>query len=516
MSAAKNNLERLITYLSANHDVSPADLSYTTTARRRQHRFRLTVTGSSIDNIKTALEQKRQSAFSIPSIPQEGPSIVFVFTGQGAASPALAYELYQTSSQFRADIDHFDGIAKQQGFPTFLPTIDGSVMDLKSLSPIQTQIGLVCVQVALTRLWSSWGVKPAAVIGHSLGEYAALQLSGVLSISDVIFLVGYRARLLETKCELHSHSMLAVAGSPSVLQSVPSDISSRVEIACVNSPSEIVLASDKHVIDQLESHFVACGLRCTKLPVPFAFHSAQVDPILDDLEEVASVTSIEAPQIPIISSLFGRILGPKDQIDAHYLRRHCRETVQFSDAVANARDTGLINDSTVFIEIGPHPVCSGMLRSILGSNVQALPTLRRKESPWKVIVSSLASLHDMGSTINWFEYHRDFEKTCRLLTLPSYAFDNKNYWIEYRNDWTLHKSDPLLASDVPNEIRQSPKRVSASVHRVVVERYGASDAVAIFETDLSDTAIYSAITGHRVNKATLCPSVSLLNHQIKR
>ncbi|KAH8690471.1 beta-ketoacyl synthase [Talaromyces proteolyticus] len=506
VSAAKNNLERLIAYLSTNHDVSPIDLSYTTTARRRHHRFRLTVTGSSIDSIKTSLEQKRQSILSAPSTPEEGPSIVFVFTGQGTAFPALAYELYKTSSQFRADIDHFDGIARQQGFPTFLPIIDGSVMDLNSLSPIQTQIGLVCVQVALARLWSSWGVKPTAVLGHSLGEYAALQLSSVLSISDVIFLVGYRARLLETKCEMHSHSMLAVADSPSVLQSVPSNISSRVEIACVNSPSETVFASDKHVIDQLESYFVARGLRCTKLPVPFAFHSAQVDPILDDLEEVASVTNIGAPQIPVISSLFGRILGPKDPIGARYLRRHCREAVQFSSAVTNARDAGLINDSTVFIEVGPHPVCSGMLRSILGNNVQALPTLRRKESPWKVIVGSLASLHDMGFPINWFEYHRDFEKTCRLLTLPAYAFDNKNYWIEYRNDWTLRKGDPLPASHVQNATRQPPKQLPASVHRVVVERYRERDAVAIFETDLSATAIYSAITGHRVNGATLCPS----------
>ncbi|KAL4865958.1 hypothetical protein BDV12DRAFT_199618 [Aspergillus spectabilis] len=504
-SALQNNLDNLIAYLTANPDTSPVDLSYTTTARRRHHALRLSVTESSIDRIKLALKQKRHLPLSSASTSQGSRQIVFVFTGQGAAYPALAHELYVTSSQFRADIDHFDGIARQQGFPSFLSIIDGSAGDLNVLSPIQTQIGLVCIQVALARLWSSLGIKPAAVLGHSLGEYAALQVSGVLSISDMIYLVGYRARLLENRCEMFSHAMLAAAESAPILhQKIPARISSDVQIACENSPRETVLAGTRAVIDEVESHLSASGIRSTKLQVPYAFHSAQVDPILNNLEEVARVVKMGAAQVPIISSVTGRALDHGEQIDAHYLRQHCRQPVEFLKAVQNARDVGLIQESSVFIEVGPHPICSAMIKSTLGDiDIHTLATLRRKENPWKVIVGSLTSLHDFGFIINRSEYHRDFEGACRLLTLPAYAFDNKNYWIEYKNDWTLRKGDPRLA---PNDSLKTPKNLSSSVHRIVKEDYAGPTPIVVFETDLSSTEIHTAIGGHRVNGSALCPS----------
>ncbi|KAL2867847.1 type I polyketide synthase [Aspergillus lucknowensis] len=510
-SALQKNVERLIAYLSANPDTSPVDLSYTTTARRRHHAFRVSVTGSSLDEITAALHRKRELGLPTLSTAQSPRPVLFVFTGQGAAYPALARELYTTSSQFRADIDHFDGIARQQGFPSFLPIIDGSAGDLALLSPMQTQIGLVCIQVALARLWSSLGIKPAAVVGHSLGEYAALQVSGVLSISDTIYLVGYRARLLESRCEMYSHAMLAVAmDEASVLQALPTALSSAVEVACANSPRETVLAGAKDAIDRVEAHLTAIMIRSTRLQVPYAFHSAQVEPILNDLEEVAKVVHMGEPQLPIISTVAGRVLRPREQIDARYLRQHCRQPVQFAAALRNARARGIISDSTVFVEVGPHPICSGMVQSALGDDAPPtlLATLRRKENPWKALVGSLAALHEMGFRINWSEYHRDFESGCRLLTLPAYAFDNKNYWIEYQNNWTLRKGDPpLLASHQrEEESKPSPTKLSNSVHRVVSESYEGVSPAVIFETDLSSPEIHAAISGHRVNGSALCPS----------
>jgi iron transport multicopper oxidase len=516
-TALLNNLNRLIDYLSANPETSPVDLSYTTTARRRHHTFRTTVTGSSLDGIKRALVGKQVSLVTPPSASQKtSQPVIFVFTGQGATYPALARELYITSTQFRADIDHFDGIARQQGFPSFLPVIDGSAADLDALSPIQTQLALLCVQVALARLWSSLGIKPTAVVGHSLGEYAALQVSGVLSISDAIYLVGYRARLLESRCEMHSHAMLAVAADESRTLSVlsGSEASCGVEIACTNSPHETVLAAPREAIDEAAESLSTRGIRSTKLRVPYAFHSAQVDPILHGLEEVAKVVNMGTPQIPIISPLAGRVLHEGEQINARYLRDHCRKPVRFAAALQNAKESGLILDSTVFIEIGPHPICSGMVRSILGESTsqKLLATLKRKENPWETLVGTLAALHDLGFNINWSEYHRDFEAGCRLLTLPAYAFDNKNYWIEYRNDWTLRKGEPAAVElSRTKEIEATPvvKHLSHSVHRVVSENYHGDSPVVVFETDLLAPQIHAAISGHRVNGSALCPSVSI-------
>ncbi|KAL2846353.1 melanin synthase [Aspergillus pseudoustus] len=510
-SALLNNLDRLTSFLSANSETSPINLSYTTTARRRHHAFRATVTGISIDGIKKALVEKQNSLITLPAPQKVTHPVIFIFTGQGATYPALARELYTTSSQFRADIDHFDGIAHQQGFPTFLPVIDGSTADLDALSPIQTQLALVCVQVALARLWSSLGIKPSAVIGHSLGEYAALQVSGVLSISDTIYLVGYRARLLESRCEMHSHAMLAVAADEATtLGSIPSELNASVEVACANGPRETVLAAPGASIDEAAAYLAARNIRATKLRVPYAFHSAQVDPILQSLEEVAKVVNMGTPQIPIISPLASRVLREGEQIDARYLRDHCRQPVRFSAALQNAKDSGLVLDSTVFIEIGPHPICSGMVRSILGEGAPQtlLATLKRKENPWKILVGTLAALHDLGFNVNWSEYHRDFEASCRLLTLPAYAFDNKNYWIEYRNDWTLRKGEPALqvTGSKEAEATPAPKQLSHSVHRVVSENYDRESPVAVFETDLSAPHIHAAIGGHRVNGSALCPS----------
>ncbi|KAL3448058.1 melanin synthase [Aspergillus insuetus] len=513
-SALLNNLNRLINYLSANPETSPVDLSYTTTARRRHHTFRTTVTGSSLDGIKGALIDKQESLITPPPAPQKtSQPVIFVFTGQGATYPALARQLYITSTQFRADIDHFDGIARQQGFPSFLPVIDGSAADLDALSPIQTQLALLCVQVALARLWSSLGIKPSAVIGHSLGEYAALQVSGVLSISDAIYLVGYRARLLESRCEMHSHAMLAVAADEATTLSVlsGSEASSGVEVACANSPRETVLAAPRGAIDETAESLSARGIRSTKLRVPYAFHSAQVDPVLHDLEEVAKVVNMGTPQMPIISPLAARVLHEGEQVNARYLRDHCRQPVRFAAALMSAKESGLILDSTVFIEIGPHPICSGMVRSILGEGTSQtlLATLKRKENPWKTLVGTLAAVHDLGFNVNWSEYHRDFEAGCRLLTLPAYAFDNKNYWIDYRNDWTLRKGEPAAVElSRKKEIEATPvaKHLSHSVHRVVSESYDGDSPVVVFESDLSAPQIHAAISGHRVNGSALCPS----------
>jgi acyl transferase domain-containing protein len=196
-----NNLDRLIDFLHRDPDMSALDLSYTNTARRIHHAHRATVVGTSIPSIREALEQKRQS-LTAGSKPKRADAVVFTFTGQGASYAAMARGIYSTSTPFRADLRLFDEIARQQGFASFLPLIDGGVEDFGLLTPVQTQVGLVCLQIALARLWASFGIKPAAVIGHSLGVYAALHFAGVLSISDTIFLVGSRGRLLETKCEM--------------------------------------------------------------------------------------------------------------------------------------------------------------------------------------------------------------------------------------------------------------------------------------------------------------------------
>ncbi|KAL3469059.1 hypothetical protein BJX99DRAFT_265554 [Aspergillus californicus] len=507
-SSLKRNAEHLIEYLSNTSTVRLCDLAYTTTVRRQHHRFRLAVAEKSTDDVQAALRTKLSAPLNTASLQRDSNrQVAFVFTGQGSAYPSLGRELYAHSSQFRQELQAFDSIAHRQGFPTFLPLIDGSVDSLDLLSAVQIQVGLVCIQIALARLWFSWGVQPSAVIGHSLGEYAALHVGGVLSVADAIFLTGNRASLIEQRCKKYTHSMLAVAEPAEPIPPLPDGSEGRVDLACLNSPRETVFSGDNEAISQLEQFQASRGIRCKRLALPYAFHSSQIDPILQEFERLAKNVHFRAPTVPFISAVEGHTLPSNSKIDAEYLVRHSRQTVQFSKALEAAYKEGVLNASTTVLELGPHPICLNMVTATLGekSLASSLPTLERSKNPWNVAVRTLARLHESGFTINWSELYREFEPGYTLLRLPRYAFDNKNYWIDYRHDWSLRKGDPPLAT--PRRDGPKHQTLSSSVHRVIKrETISNLEEVITYETDLSEPQLHRALCGHRVNGCALCPS----------
>ncbi|RHZ44133.1 type I polyketide synthase [Aspergillus thermomutatus] len=502
-SALKNNIRNLAAYIAANPSTSLADLSYTTMARRMMHNYRFACSAQDTAAVQKALETASEQDFR-PVQPQK---LAFVFTGQGAIYCSLARTLFETSSQFRSTILMCEKFATRQGFASFMLVIDGSESDLTALRPVTVQLATVCVQMALVELLESWGIEASAVIGHSIGEYAALYAAGVLSASDVIHVVGRRAELMEKLCTAGSHAMLAVKGSTSSLAQYLAGTD--VDIACENSPEETVLAGPQKSIESLAETLSARGLQSKKLEVTHAFHSSQMDPILSELNSAASSVTFSSPKIPIISSLMGRVLDPSE-LNPEYLVRHTRERVNFSAAVADAREKKIIDYRTIWIEVGSHPICVRMLKSILGTETVGLPSLRKSEDPWTTLSSSLATLYNQGLSINWNEYHRDFDDSHRLLTLPSYAFDLKNYWIEYRNDWCLTKGEPVISSTdkQPSPNLSAPKKhFTLTVQEILEERIEDDAITLLAQSDISHPKLRNLILGHVVNGAGLCPSV---------
>ena len=498
MTALKANTRRLIRYIDDNPELRIADLSYTTTARRIQHGYRTAFGCSNISQAREILTSKLDdSCEPVPGVP---PKVAFVFTGQGSHYAELGRALFDLSSQFRSDLLGFDSISKSQGFPSFLPLIEGNIM-LNQLPPIVVQVGLTSIQMALTRLWRSWGIKPDIVLGHSLGEYAALDAAGIISSSDAIFLVGERARLLQDRCTAVSHAMLAVKASASTVSEVISNIPG-VEIACINAPGETVLSGMIADIDIAANNFFADGIKCTKLNVQYAFHSSQVDPILSDFKKIAGYIEFHTPQIPIISPLLASIIT--DKVDANYLCRHARETVNFSGGIAVAQQNGLINDNTVWLEIGPHPVCSSFIKAEFGAGIITVPSLRKDMAPYNVLSNSLSTLHTVGVNVDWNEFHRDFLTSLQMLDLPTYAFDNKNYWIQYTGDWNLSKGKAGSLAVLP-EIT-APKLSTTSVHKILSEVVDVDKATVVVESDVSRPDLLAAVSGHMVNGTALCPS----------
>lgn len=499
-SSLRANLRRLIQYIDDHGHVQLGDLSYTTTARRIHHNYRIAFSCGNLVTAKDILASKLDD--SINPIEPLKPKVAFVFTGQGSHYKFLAKELYEKSSQFRDDLLSFDNIADGQGFPSFLPLVRDD-FEMKDASPLVLQLGLCCIQMALTRLWASWGIEPDIVMGHSLGEYAALNAAGVISASETICLVGERARLLQDKCFVGSHAMLAVKSSVQSAKEALAPLSG-IEIACINAPEATVLAGTGADMDRAADELRVKGIKCTKLDVPYAFHSTQVNPILTQFQKIASSVVFHKPKVPVISPLLSGVLSETDNIDEEYLSKHARGVVDFYGALEAAQQLGLINDNTVWLELGPHPVCSGFIKSCLGQSTQSACSLNKNLDPYKSVSDTLAFLHTSGFDINWNDYHRDFVDRLQVLDLPAYAFDNKNYWIQYVGDWNLIKGHSGGLASVPEMV--TPSLSTTTVQKVISEVVEKGKASMVVESDVSRPDLLAAISGHQVNGIALCPS----------
>ena len=495
----EQNIRKLLSYLEMNPGTSLPELGYTTTARRTHQQFRISFAVSSISEVKQALMSAQ--AKTIKPISMQPLRLSFVFTGQGSHYASLGKQLFDHSRQFRSDIMEFDRIGRNQGFPSILPLIDGTAVDVGSLSQVLLPLGQCCVQMALTRLWRAWGITPSTVVGHSLGEYAALNAAGVLSASDTIFLVGRRAQLLDKCCTAGTHTMLAIATSVDSAQRILEG--ENLEVACINGPRATVLSGLTEDMISYSKTFKAAGIKCILLPAAYAFHSAQVAVILEQFKGIASSITFGKPAIPVISSLLGDVVTDGGVFGPEYLARQAREAVNFMGAVTAAEAKGMVDKDVVWIEIGPAPVCSAFVKSCLGSETATAPSLRKQEDPWKTTSSTLSYLHSKGLDVDWEEVHREYESSHNVLPLPNYAFENKNYWLDYTNNWCLTKGEIAEAPPKRTSNRGFP---TSSVQKLTREDFG-TEITLVAESDLSDPGLNHAVTGHLVNGSALCPAV---------
>lgn len=505
------NIQRLIEYLDANPETSVADLAYTTTARRYQHSFRITAAVTDVAGLKKQLTKALDKVDSLKAVGKSGPPpIAFAFTGQGASYKSMSLELYRDATVFREHIQHLDSLAQAQGFPSFISALNGSFDKDHAHTPVVTQLALVCTEIALAKYWASLGVKPDMVMGHSLGEYAAMHVAGVTTASETIFMVGRRAQMLQEKCQIGSHTMMAVRAS--LPQITESSSGKPFTVACVNGPSDTVLSGTKVQMDEIAVPLEAAGYRCIKLDVAYAFHSEQTDPILDDFEAIAkSGVIFQEPELPVISPLLGKVVCDGKTLNANYVRRATREAVDFLSALQTAQSMSTIGDDTVWIEIGPHGVCTGFVKSTIPSTALAVPSIRRGDDNWKTMGESLSALHLAGVDVRWQEFHRPFESRLRLLDLPTYAWNDKNYWLQYNGDWCLTKGNTFY--DAEKEAARAPKAVTSDIQTSTVQQIIASsfDGVAgsvTMQSDLMQPDFLAAAHGHKMNNCGVVTSVS--------
>ena len=503
-SSLRGNIERLLMYLDTNPGCDLGDLSYTTCARRMHHSNRIATSVTDMETLKRFLLSCHGDMSDIRPIPMATPDVIFAYTGQGAFYEGISKQLFRDFPYFREQVTRLDRIVQNFGFPSVIPGIEGKLDDKPSA--LVTQLTTTVVEISLTKLWALLGIKPSAVIGHSLGEYAAMEAAGVLSAADALWLVGTRARLTVASCELQSHVMISVRASVAQLQETSLNQDS-YEVSCVNGPKDTVISGPRGVIESIKTTLTASSIKCTELDLPFAFHSAQMEPVLDEFESAAKNVAFKPPEVPFISPLLSSCVFDGKTLNAKYLRRASRETVNFAGALEAARDFGTADDTSVWLEVGPHPLCSSFIESNI-SHPRMIPSLRKNEDAFTTLAASLSMLYLNGFAICWNEYFRPVEQGHKVLHLPRYHFTEKNYWIQYTGTWTLDKAFPN-DSRIKGQIGRVVSSLrTSSVQSIISEDFHKSTGHLVAVSDLKDPEMLAAVHGHRMNGHGVATSVS--------
>lgn len=402
------------------------DVAFTANAGRSHFSHRAAVVATSLDEARDRLRRfaadpEAAGVRAAESPLGASPRVAFLFTGQGSQYPGMAASLYETQPAFREAIDQCAAILDR-----LLDRPLSSLLDPK-VGPALDQTGytqpvLFAVGYALARLWQSWGVEPAAVMGHSVGEFAAACVAGVFSLEDGLRLIAERARLMQS---LPTGGLMAAvfATEPRVVEALQS-WEDRVTIAALNGPESVVVSGDEPAVREVLSKFESQGINSKTLVTSHAFHSHRMDPILEPLRRAAESVVCSAPAIDLIANLTGRKADATTYADPEYWSRHARSPVRFAEGMQALAAIGC----DVFLEIGPAPVLLGMGRRCLPENGAAwLPSLRRGHDDWHTLLDSLAQLYVRGAEIDWAGFDRGYVR--HKTELPTYPFQRKQYRI---------------------------------------------------------------------------------------
>lgn len=450
---------RLIAFLEANKDVSLTEFCSAVSLSDPMYPYRLIATPANLAEAKTCLSSQESVCISGKDGKHGHDHAIGIdFSGQGAQYMDMARELYENSAAFRGHVDSCNTIALSLDLPNLVEVIhplksvegrNGADADADavtprkadSFSPAQYQLALIATEVGLASLLRGWGLKISCVAGHSLGEYAALWLSGVITLRSLIELVGRRAMLMMELCEPNASSMLAVREGPvRVRQLFEESGHTDLEIACLNSPNDTVVAGRT---DEIEQMLKLCEqqepkIKAMAIPVPYAFHSRAVEPLMQGYEHVSAKHRFSSPKISIASNVLGRVVDPGSKdFDSQYLVRHLRQPVRFAESIADLQSKTNID---TWIEIGPHPTCIPMLKGCYaekGEMPNLIPSFRRGSSSWTCTLDMIKELASRGIDLDWTRVFDDlglrfphYELCARL---PLYPFDLEEYWVPFKD-----------------------------------------------------------------------------------
>ncbi|HEU4322319.1 MAG TPA: amino acid adenylation domain-containing protein, partial [Roseiflexaceae bacterium] len=500
-TALRTLAERYVAHLDAHPDTALADLCATANAGRNHAAHRLAAVADSVPALRAQLQalaggQTAPRLLSGPPSQLAGAGVVWLFSGQGAQSPQMGRQLYETQPVFRAALDRCAEIllphlgqdirsiifeepeqestkdtkdtngsrqenaeprTENQGLAIAAQHAEVQAASRKPQASSLNQTGyaqpaLFAFEYALAELWRSWGVTPAAVMGHSVGEYVAACVAGVFSLEDGLRLIAERARLMQTLPP--GGRMAVVLADEARVAAALVPFRATVALAAVNGPANCTIAGPEADVDAVLAELHAAGVTTRPVRVSHAFHSPLMDPITASFERVAAGVAYAPPQIPLVSNLTGAFWADGTAPDAAYWRRHLREPVRFADGLRALAEQGF----ALFLEIGPATTLVSLGRSALPEDTRVwIGSLKRGQDDWATLLQAAGRLYLHGAALDWAGIERGFPQRQRL-ALPTSPFERRRHWLPDTPHPTARAASEIGAAMKQSNVVQADAR----------------------------------------------------------
>ncbi|MGD9030392.1 MAG: beta-ketoacyl synthase N-terminal-like domain-containing protein, partial [Anaerolineae bacterium] len=439
-SALQQATSNLAAHLKEQGDVNLADVAFTSQVGRRAFDHRRVVVCRDQEDALAALEARGHEQVFTGFVEAAEPPLVFMFTGQGAQYANMGRGLHQHEEVFREELDRCHGI--------LAPILNLDLRDLiypakgdvdaaneRLRQTMYSQPALFAIEYALAKLWMSWGVRPDAMIGHSIGEYTAACLAGVFSLEDALGLVATRGRMMQS---MPPGAMLSL---PLPEKDVLPWLEGQLSLAVINAPSLCVVSGPEDDVESLEHRLAEQGVDCRRLHTSHAFHSPMMEPILDAFTARVAETERHHPQMPFVSNVTGTWIKAEEATDPRYWASHLRQAVRFADGIST-----LLEDlSPIMLEVGPGRTLSTLAsicaRDTTPAGSTGLVTLtsvrhpRDKQPDEEFLLTTLGRLWLAGAEVDWSGFYARERR--RRASLPTYPFERQRYWIEPRGQAPL-------------------------------------------------------------------------------
>ncbi|MCY1033067.1 beta-ketoacyl synthase N-terminal-like domain-containing protein [Corallococcus sp. BB11-1] len=425
LDAATRNLAA---HLKAHPAQPLADAAFTLQTGRQAMGRRRVLVCRDRDDALAALEVEGSPRLwtQAPDV-QERP-VVFLFPGQGSQYVGMARDLYASEPTFKKHLDACaEKLTPHLGLDlrtVLFPEAAKEEAAAQALSRTElTQPALFVVEYALAKLWMAWGVKPSAMLGHSIGEYVAACLAGVFSLDDALTLVAARGKLMQG---VPAGAMLSVREEESALMPL---LTGGLSVAAVNAPGFTVVAGPTDAVDALQAKLEARGVEVSRLHTSHAFHSAMMEPVLAPFTERVRQVKLNAPTLPFLSNVTGTWIDAAQATDPGYWATHLRQAVRFS---AGLQEVSRKWPQAAFLEVGPGTVLTTLAKQHPGVEGRVLISStrhpREQASDLQVLLGALGRLWLGGVSVDWKGFAAHEQR--RRVPLPTYPFQRERYWIE--------------------------------------------------------------------------------------